>query len=775
MKHNLLTTFFIFFLSIVQNNKINKLLTLVFVLLGPVLAIITFISADLFEKTTSTILLRNLLLLDLIYVLIIAGLVAVRITKLILSRRSRTSGSRLHTRLTKVFTLIALLPTIIVAIFATISINFGLEGWFSSNVQKVVENSMMAAKAYENEQKQYLVNDLNYLANVLNSEISKNRLIEEGYVRNVLSKFQPNSISESFIIDFTGDIRLRGESSYLFDFEKISNADIDKAISGQIVIIKDWPTNEFRAIKKLSEYNNRLLYVSRIVDGNILQLLDETQDTVLLYQQIENERYGLLFKFGLLYIAFSLVMILIAVWMALWFAEKLSKPVGRLAEAAKKVGSGDFDIKVMEENTKDEIAFLSKVFNRMTNRLKNQRNKLLENNKTVEHQREFLEAIVSGVSGGIISINKEDKIEIINNAAKLILKLKNNKNFVDQKISKVINEFNPIIKKVKKLDLDFMSEELIINKNKRSLHILLRISKRYIGGKDYKGFILTFDDITDLIYAQKNAAWVDVARRIAHEIKNPLTPIKLSAEQLKKKVFSKSNISEFNIIEYSNMIIRQTEVLQRIVDEFSEFARMPEPRKKMVNINDLVKSSVLLQKAVYDNIQFNLHLKNLNSNIFGDSAMLSQALTNLLKNSAESINSSKRKIIDRASPMKRMGKLERLALEGNSLSRGAVSVGENSGFSDDDYQIYISGIPSQVRPFWSLPSYLSDKNLRARIKLRIDGGGKVISLELIESSGVDEFDQRALQSIKSVKIFTTPSKSIRELLAIRGVILGFPL
>ena len=647
MKHNFLTSFFIFFLSLIQNNKIYKLLTFVFVLLGPVLAIITFISADLFEKTTSTILLRNLLLLDLIYVLIIAGLVAVRITKLILSRRSRTSGSRLHSRLTKVFTLIALLPTIIVAIFATISINFGLEGWFSSNVQKVVENSMMAAKAYENEQKQYLVNDLNYLANVLNSEISKNRLIEEGYVRNVLSKFQPNSISESFIIDFTGDIRLRGESSYLFDFEKISNADIDKAISGQIVIIKDWPTNEFRAIKKLSEYNNRLLYVSRIVDGNILQLLDETQDTVLLYQQIENERYGLLFKFGLLYIAFSLVMILIAVWMALWFAEKLSKPVGRLAEAAKKVGSGDFDIKVMEENTKDEIAFLSKVFNRMTNRLKNQRNKLLENNKTVEHQREFLEAIVSGVSGGIISINKEDKIEIINNAAKLILKLKDNKNFVDQKISKVISEFNPIIKKVKNLDLDFMSEELIINKNRRSLHILLRISKRDIGSKVYEGFILTFDDITDLIYAQKNAAWVDVARRIAHEIKNPLTPIKLSAEQLKKKVFSKSNISEFNIIEYSNMIIRQTEVLQRIVDEFSEFARMPEPRKKMININDLVKSSVLLQKAVYDDIQFNLHLNNLSSNIFGDSAMLSQALTNLLKNSVESINSSKRKIINK--------------------------------------------------------------------------------------------------------------------------------
>ena len=646
MKHNFLTAFFISFLSKVQNTKINNLLTLVFVLLGPFLAICTFISADLFQETTSTILLRNLLLLDLIYVLIIAGLVAVRITRLILLRRSRTSGSRLHTRLTKVFTLIALLPTIIVAIFATISINFGLEGWFSSNVQKVVENSMMAAKAYENEQKQYLVNDLNYLANVLNSEISKNKLIEEGYIRNILGKYQPNSISESFIIDFAGIIKLRGERSYLFDFEKISNADIDKAISGEIVIIKDWPTNEFRALKKLTEYNNRLLYVSRIVDGNILQLLDETQDTVLLYQQIENERYGLLFKFGLLYIAFSLVMILLAVWIALWFAERLSKPVGRLAEAARKVGSGDFDIKVMEENTKDEIAFLSRVFNRMTNRLKNQRNKLLKNNKMVEHQREFLEAIISGVKGGIISINKEEKIEIINTAAKLILKLKKDKNFVNQKISKVVKEFNPIIKKVKKLDLDFLSEELIINQKNESLHILLRVSKRYIDNKINMGFILTFDDITDLISAQRNAAWVDVAKRIAHEIKNPLTPIKLSAEQLKKKVFSKSNISELNIAEYSEMIIRQTEVLQRIVDEFSQFARMPEPQKKVININELVKSAVLLQKAVHNDIKFNLHLNDFSSNIFGDSAMLSQALTNLLKNSAESINLSKNKTIN---------------------------------------------------------------------------------------------------------------------------------
>ena len=633
-------------IHVIQNTKIKNLLTLLFVLLGPVLAISTFISADLFQKTTSTILLRNLLLLDLIYVLIIAGLVAIRITRLILSRRSRTSGSRLHTRLTKVFTLIALLPTIIVATFATISINFGLEGWFSSNVQKVVENSMMAAKAYENEQKQYLINDINYLSNILNNQKEKNRFFDEGYIRNILSKFQPKSLSESFILDFAGQIKLRGERSYLFDFEKINNTDLEKVISGEIVIIKDWPTNEFRAIKKLEEYTNRLLYVSRIVDGNILKLLDETQDTVLLYQQIENERYGLLFKFGLLYIAFSLVMILISVWIALWFAERLSKPVGRLADAAKKIGSGNFDIKVTEENTKDEIAFLSRVFNRMTNRLKNQRNKLLKNNKMVEDQREFLEAIISGVKGGIISIDKDEKIEIINSAAKLILKLEKDKNYVNQKISKIVKEFNPIIRKVKKLDKDFLSEELIINRNYGSLHILIRVSKRFVENKIYKGFILTFDDITDFVFAQRNAAWGDVARRIAHEIKNPLTPIKLSAEQLKKNVYPESNVNVSDIEEYCEMIIRQTVVLQRIVDEFSKFARMPEPQKKVININELIKSSVLLQKAVYGDIQFNLDLKGLNSKIFGDTAMLSQALTNLLKNAAESITSLNNNVVN---------------------------------------------------------------------------------------------------------------------------------
>ena len=625
----------------IKKKELRNIFTVLFVFLGPVLAISTFVSADMFQRTTNPILLRNLLLLDLIYVLIVAGLVAIRVTKLVVSRRSRTSGSRLHARLTKVFTLIALLPTIIVATFATISINFGLEGWFSSNVRQVVENSMLAAEAYENEQKNNLIKDINYLSKVLNEQRSQNFFLGEANIREILSQFQPKNISEAFIIDFFGDIRLRGDRSYLFDFELIGNNNLNNAIEGKTVIITDWPNNEFRAIQLLESFNNRLLYVTRDVDGSILKLLDETQDTVLLYRNLENERFGLLFKFALLYLAFSVVMILIAVWIALWFAERLSKPVGRLAEAAKRVGLGDFDTKVSEEKTGDEIAFLGKVFNQMTKKVKQQRDKLLQINRKTEEQSKFLEAVIGGVTGGIISLNARGRVEIINNGARSILNL-SSADFTGKRIVDLAREFDSAIKKVQKSLEDIFVDDLILNRGNKSAHILLKVSARQSDERKLKGFILTFDDITNLVAAQRDAAWGDVARRIAHEIKNPLTPIKLSAERLKKKFLPDNDLDNNHLTEYADMIIRQTTVLQRIVDEFSKFSRMPEPKKAIININKVIESTVLLQQTVFTKIEFKVSSEEDQFLVLADTTMITQALTNLLKNAAESIEISTR-------------------------------------------------------------------------------------------------------------------------------------
>ena len=365
LQHNILVIGILKISALLRKRPVNIIMTLIFIALGLLLTTLTFNSIAFIGEVSQPRLLNILLLVDLVYVLIIAGLVALRITRLILARRSKSVGSRLHVRLTSVFIFIALMPTVIVAIFATFSINYGLEGWFSDNVQRVVRNSMDSALAYEFEHRRDVRSDAIKLASVLSLQKQMNPTIGEGNLRKLLSQNQPVSPSEAFIVDYSGNLRLRGEKSYLFDFEQISPEDLKFAAVGDVVIIEDWPNNEFRALVKIDGFANRLLYVSRKVDGNILSLLDETQENVLLYNQIERERSQLLFSFGLIYLAFSMVVLLCAVWLALWFAEKLARPVGELAGAAQKVGSGDFEIQVPEESGEDEIALLGRTFNKM--------------------------------------------------------------------------------------------------------------------------------------------------------------------------------------------------------------------------------------------------------------------------------------------------------------------------------------------------------------------------------------------------------------------------
>jgi two-component system nitrogen regulation sensor histidine kinase NtrY len=410
-------------LRLIKKRSVKNFVTLGFVAVGPLLMTLTFNSISFIGEVSQPKLLNILLLVDLVYVLIIAGLVALRITRLIIARRSKSVGSRLHVRLTSVFIFIALMPTVIVAVFATFSINYGLEGWFSDNVQRVVKNSMESAQAYEFEHRRDVRSDAIKLASLLSLQRKMNPTIGEGNIRKFLSQNQPVSLSEAFIVDYSGNLRLRGEKSYLFDFEPISQDDLEFASVGDVVIIEDWINNEFRALVKIDGFANRLLYVSRNVDGHILSLLDETQGNVILYNQIESERGQLLFSFGLIYLAFSVVVLLSAVWFALWFAERLAQPVGELAGAAQKVGSGNFEIQVPEESGEDEIALLGRAFNTMIKRVKIQRDTLLQNNFEIDARKRLFETVIGNVSGGIIGLSPNGVIEVINPAAEKILQL----------------------------------------------------------------------------------------------------------------------------------------------------------------------------------------------------------------------------------------------------------------------------------------------------------------------------------------------------------------
>ncbi len=599
----------------------------------------TFNSIAFIGEVSQPKVLNILLLIDLVYVLIIAGLVSSRITRLILARRSKSVGSRLHVRLTSVFIFTALLPTVIVAIFATFSINYGLEGWFSDNVQRVVRNSMDSAQAYEFEHRRDVRSDAIKLASVLSLQKKMNPTIADGNIRKLLSQHQPISLSEAFIVDFSGNLRLRGEKSYLFDFEQISDEDLKFAAVGDVVIIEDWPNNEFRALVKIDGFANRLLYVSRNVDGQILSLLDETQDNVVLYNQIERERGQLLFSFGLIYLAFSVVVLLSAVWFALWFAEKLARPVGNLARAAQKVGSGNFDIQVPEQSGEDEIALLGRAFNKMIKKVKIQRDTLLQNNSEIDQRKRLFETVFGNVSGGIIGLNQDGKIEVINPAAKQILQLKlkpNSENY----LASCIPEFLPLFNRARHAMDELLQEQIKIKRENIYEDILLKITTRRAANGAIDGFVITFDDLTDLVSAQRYAAWGDIAQRIAHEIRNPLTPIKLSAEKIKIKFASMVGKEKTSLENYSDMIIRQTDGLRRMVDEFSEFARMPEPDKISFNLVEIINEVVLLQATANSEIKIKKEYGNDQTLSLVDPSLMNQVFNNLLKNAIESIDAA---------------------------------------------------------------------------------------------------------------------------------------
>ena len=617
-------------------------MTLVLVVMAPVLVLATVAVLGPFAISPNLPSLRLVLLADLVYILVVAALVLGRIMRMIAARRSRSAGSRLHLRLSALFAIIALVPAITVAVFAVITINIGLEGWFSERVRNVVGTSLAAAEAYQGEQEHSLIADGEAVAAVLERARQINPLISEGEIRQILSTAQAGiqrGLRVAFVIDGSGALRARGERSYLFDFVQPAVEDLDRAITGEVVLIKDWPNSEFRALVPLDGYADRLLYVARAVDGQILSLLDDTQETIQLYNQLEAERGRVLFNFGLLYLAFAIILILAAIWLGMWFAEGLSRPVGRLAAAAERVGEGDLEVQIVEERGDDEIATMGRVFNQMTRQLKGQRDALLTNTRQIEERRRLFDSVLGSVTAGVIGLDGQGRVAFVNRAAETLVKI-DSSGVAHQSLSEVVPEFAPLLRRLQEGDGRVIGgrvqDEVRLSRAGRLESLLVRMAERRTASGMLEGYVVAFDDVTDLVSAQRMAAWGDVARRIAHEIKNPLTPIQLSADRIKRK-FGRQLPEEdaLALQTLTDVIVRQTNDLRRIVDEFSRFARMPEPDRRPTDLVQLLRDAVTLQEAGQVNVRFTTAIPDEDLIIEIDSTMISQALTNLLKNAGE--------------------------------------------------------------------------------------------------------------------------------------------
>lgn len=620
-----------------RQRHVQSTLTVGLIILGPLLAILTFLVLSPFEQGPNSPSLRLVLLADFVYVVIVASVVIQRVVRMVAARRARSAGSRLHLRITAAFTVLALVPTILVAVFAMLTVNIGLEGWFSDRVRNVVENSLAAAEAYETEQRDGITTDTQVLMLNLAAFLRSNTAPNDGELRQELQRLQPQiqrGFSKAFIVDGTGVLRARGVSSYSFNYDPPSEHLFETARAEGIAVYEDWPNNEFRALVPINGFVNRYLWVSRTIDGNILNLLDDTQETVILYQQLDRERGRYLFEFGVLYLGFAVILILAATWAGLWFAERLSRPIGRLAGAAQRVGSGDLNVRVREEDGDDEIAMLGRYFNQMTSQLHGQRETLLSNTDQIARRGRVFDSVLNSVSSGVVGLSEDGDVTFVNTSARRLLDVTDDD--THEALELAVPEFSGLFNALKASGAEVVQEEIKLVRNGAQENLLVRMSPRKYADGVLEGYVVAFDDVTDLVSAQRTAAWGDVARRIAHEIKNPLTPIQLSAERVKRK-FSKEVEDPASLAQLTDVIVRQTNDLRRIVDEFSKFARMPEPERRDHDIVKLVRDIVVLQDSGDTGVTVTADTPDEAIHIQIDDTMISQSLTNLIKNAGEAI------------------------------------------------------------------------------------------------------------------------------------------
>jgi len=629
-----------------RQRRAQNVATLGLVVLGPALALSTFLAMGPFSLGANSGALRSILLADLVYVLVVAALVLRRVASVIASRRAKSAGSRLHLRLTGAFAVLALVPAVTVAVFAGLTVNIGLEGWFSERVREVVGNSVAAAQAYEAEHVIDLEADAQALAKFLDDNRRRVLFMDDGAVRVVLTNGQSQiqrGLKEAYVIDGSGEIRARGERSYLFGYDLPDREAFQAAENVGMHIIRDIDNSELRALVRLNAFSDQYLYVSREVDAEIFFLLDETRESAQLYEQLEAERGRVLFEFGLIYIGFAVILILAAIWMGMWFAERLSRPVGRLTDAAQRVGAGDLDVQVLEEDGDDEIAMLGRYFNQMTKQLKVQRETLLDNNRQIERRRRMFDSVLSSVTSGVVGLDSEGRVAFVNRSAQRLLDWSDDQQ--DVVLAVAVPEFGALLEEVQSSGREVAQQEIKVTRAGRLENLLVRMATRRRDDGSLEGYVVAFDDVTDLVSAQRMAAWGDVARRIAHEIKNPLTPIQLSAERISRK-FAKEVAEPEKLEQMTEVIVRQTNDLRRIVDEFSKFARMPEPERKSVDLCELVQGVLLLQEAGQPDVTFKVDIAPGPVMADLDGTMITQALTNLVKNAGEAIESLQEKSPD---------------------------------------------------------------------------------------------------------------------------------
>ena len=576
------------------------------------------------------------LLLNLVLLLPLVAIVAWRLVQLWAERRRGLAGSRLHTRLVVLFSMVAVIPTIIVAIFSYLLFSFGVQAWFSERVRTAVTGSLAVAEAYLHEHQQTIRADVVGMANDLNRDANFLSLNPARLNEIVRAQAALRSLSEAIVFDGDGHLMARSGFSFALELQPVPDWAMAAARTGDVAVMTNDNDDRVRALVRLDRFGDVFLYAGRFIDPAVIAHVNQTQSAVEQYERLEGQRSDYQIAFSVLFFAVGLLLLTGAVWVGLSFATRMARPISFLVAAAERVRSGDLSARVPAGDSDEEFGSLSRAFNRMTHQLQTQQSELIEANRQLDQRRRFTETVLAGVSAGVIGLDQDGRVNLPNRSAALLLG-SDLEQHIGKELAEVVPEMAGLVAEAERRPDRLAQSHVELMRGGRARTLLVRVAAERIEG-EAKGYVVTFDDITELQAAQRKAAWADVARRIAHEIKNPLTPIQLSAERLKRKYLGDIRNDPETFTSCTDTIIRHVGDIGRMVDEFSSFARMPAPILREEDVGEIVRQAAFLQRAATPEIRVETDLPSVPVRMLCDSRQVAQALVNLMKNAAESIH-----------------------------------------------------------------------------------------------------------------------------------------
>jgi two-component system nitrogen regulation sensor histidine kinase NtrY len=570
-----------------------------------------------------------------VLVLLLLGVVAWETWSLLRARWAGAAGAGLHVRVVSFFTFIAAFPAIVVAIVATITLERGLDPWFTSSIKGLISNTVDIARAYRDLQCRTIARETTLMA----ADLDRARRLFDAD-RKLFHDFMNSravflGFPVAMIVGPEANIIERIEIRPLEGLVPPTVQDVQEASDRDALCLVSSTGSIVRSVLRLANFDGAALYVARAVDPRTVEFLPAAEAGVAYYQALEQKKFGIQIAFASMFALVALIMLMSAVWLGLTFANRLVAPIRRLINATDQVATGNFYVQVPVRKAEGDLAHLGETFNKMTADLRRQRDSLVAASDLIDRRRRFTEAVLSGVSAGVIGLDGKARVSLCNPVAESLL-VPSSVSPVGRPIEAVLPEIGPLVAEARSGRQRAGQGQILVMRQGRERTLNVRLTQEHARDGE-EGFVVTLDDITDLVSAQRTSAWADVARRIAHEIKNPLTPIQLSAERIKRKYGKLITVDREVFDQCTDTIVRQVDDIKRMVDEFSSFARMPKPRPAAEDVLETARQVVFMMRVASPEIDFVEDWQSERLVAQFDRRLVSQALTNVVKNATEAI------------------------------------------------------------------------------------------------------------------------------------------